>query len=345
MAELTMKTHATLFVTDRPPIHQQLAREAAPAGLGLTMLVSPTRGQVLEALGGMEFFISERSGVIGADHFKAGSDLRLVQRFGSQVHDIDTEAAGRAGVPVCSWPLAQSTLVAEHVMMQILGLLKRAREGSEIITAAKSWGDGPQRTDANTFNMNWSGLKGIRQIQQSTVGILGFGEIGTELALRLAPFDCEVLYYRRNRLPTSAERRLGVRYAPLAELLGESDTLCCLLPHTKQTEGSVNAEFIAQMKPGAMLVNSGASTSLDEDAVTAAYKSGQLGGVAADGHRWEPVRPTDPLVALARDRSANVLLTPHTAQGNVKLTAELRVVEFTNLVNSIEGLPLQHRLV
>jgi lactate dehydrogenase-like 2-hydroxyacid dehydrogenase len=345
MAELTVKTHPTLFVTDRPPIHQQLARDAAPEGLELTMLVSPTRGEVLEALSGMEFFISERSGVIDADHFRAGSDLRLVQRFGSQVHDIDTAAAAEAGVPVCSWPLAQSTLVAEHVMMQILGLLKRVREGSEIIAAADPWGDGPQRTDANTFNMNWSGLAGIRQIQQSTVGILGFGEIGTELALRLQPFDCEVLYHRRNRLPESAERRLGVRYTPLAELLAESDTLCCLLPHTEQTESSVDAAFIAQMKPGAMLVNSGASTTLDEAAVAAAYQSGQLGGVAADGHRWEPVRPNDPLVVLARDRSANVLLTPHTAQGNVKLTAELRVIEFTNLVSVLEGRPLQHRLI
>ncbi|MFV1989555.1 MAG: hypothetical protein ACC652_02305, partial [Acidimicrobiales bacterium] len=180
-----MTTHPTLFVTGRPPIHQQLARDAAPRELELTMLVSPTRDEVLSALGEMEFFISERTGVIDAEHLSAGPKLRLIQRFGSQVHDIDTEAARNAGVPVCSWPLVQSTLVAEHVMMQILGLLKRARQGAEIVAEAAPWGEGPQQTDANTFNMNWSRQDDIRQIHQSTIGILGFGEIGTELALRL----------------------------------------------------------------------------------------------------------------------------------------------------------------
>ncbi len=345
MPEDHTMTHPTLFVTGRPPIHQQLARDAAPKQLDLTMLVSPSRDEVLDALSDMEFYISERSGVIDEEHFKAGPNLRLVQRFGSQVHDIDTNAARNAGVPVCSWPLAQSTLVAEHVMMQLLGLLKRVREGSEIIAGAAAWGDGPKRTDANNFNMNWSQQKGIQQIQASTVGILGFGEIGTELALRLRPFDCNVVYFRRNRLPESAEERLGVRYAALQELLAESDALVCLLPHTAETEGSIDQQFLREMKPGAMLINSGASTTLDEDAVAAAYRSGHLGGVAADGHRWEPVRPEDPLVILAHDRSANVILTPHTAQGNVKLTPALRVVEFTNLVSLLEGRPLRHRLV
>ena len=68
-------------------------------------------------------------------------------------------------------------------------------------------------------------------------------------------------------------------------------------------------------------------------------------GVATDGYRWEPVRPDNPLVELAADRSANVVLTPHSAQGDRKLDAEARRVEWTNVVNLLEGRPLEHRLV
>lgn len=319
--------------------------EAAPRQLDLTVLGSPSRDEVLTALGGTEIFVSERSGVVDASHIAAGSSLRLIQRLGSQVHDIDLDAARRAGIPVCFWPLPQCTMVAEHVLMQMLTLAKRLREGSEVVIEAEPWGDGPKRSDANTFRMNWSEREGIRQMRDSTVGIIGFGEIGTELAVRLRALQCRVLYNRRKRLPESAEQRLGVQYAPLDELLKLSDTVCSLLPHSAETEGLVDEEFIARMKPGAMLVSSGASTILDEDAVAAAYRSGRLGGVAADGHRWEPVRPDDPLVLLARDRSANVVLTPHSAQGDRKLTAAARADEFTNLVNLIEDRPLEHRLV
>ena len=335
----------TLFVTDRVLVHQQKALLAAPDGLAITMMESPSRDEVLAALGDAEIFVSERNGVVDEAYFEAGVNLRLVQRLGSQVHDIDLDAARRAGVPVCFWPLPQSRMVAEHMLMQMLTVLKRAREGSEVVIEAAPWGDGPERSDANTFKMNWSGRTDIRQIHDSTVGIIGFGEIGTELALRLRPFGCRVLYNRPDRLPEATENELGVSYATADELLAESDTVCTLIPHSPETDGAVNEEFIAKMKPGAMLVGSGASTNFDEAAVAAAYRSGRLGGVATDGHRWEPVRPDDPLVVLAADRSANVVLTPHTALADMPMTPDARAHEFTNLVNLIEDRPLEHRLV
>jgi len=335
----------TLFVTYRQTIHQQLIRDAAPDGLDVTMLTSPSKEEVLAALGDKEILVSERAGAVDADHVAAGRNLRLIQRLGSQVHDIDLDAAGAAGIPVCFWPLEGCTMVAEHALMQILGLLRRFREGSEVVIEAAPWGDGPVRSDANTFHANWSGRNDIRHLHDSTVGILGFGEIGTELATRLGPFGCRVLYNRRTRLPRSAEERLGVEYAAVDDLLTRSDTVVSLLPHSDETEGSIDAAFIGQMKTGAMLVSAGASTILDEDAVAEAYRSGRLGGVATDGHRWEPVRPDDPLVVLAADRSANVVLTPHSAQGDRKLDADARRVEWTNAVNLLAGRPLEHRLV
>ena len=343
-----MNGHRTVFTTDRPLIHRELALEAAPPRLDIEMLVSPDRATLIAALAGAEFLISERAGLIDAEVVAAGRELRLIQRLGSRVHDIDLDAARESGVPVCTWPLAQSTMVAEHAMALILALVKRLGESMAVMTGEvdgdRDWGE-PRECDAVTFAINWSGRTGITMLTDTTVGIVAMGEIGTELARRLRAFGCRVLYHNRNRLPEWAEERLGVRYRTRDELLGESDVVCLLLPHSEESTGLTDAGFLARMRPGAMLVSCGASTTLDEDAVADALGSGHLAGVATDGHRWEPPRPDAPLVALARDPRANVVLTPHTAQGDIRLTAELRAPEFSNLVALLDGRPLRHRVV
>ena len=88
-----------------------------------------------------------------------------------------------------------------------------------------------------------------------------------------------------------------------------------LLPHSVDTARMVDAGFLRRMRPGSFLINGGASTLLDEEAVADAYRAGDLARVATDGYAWEPVRPDNPLAALAADPRANVVLTPHSALG------------------------------
>ncbi len=339
-----MKEHRTLIVTSRPPIHRQLLLEAAPPALDITMLVSPSSDELLDAVRSVQpvFLVSERTGEIDRRTIEAGAGLRLIQRLGRQIHDIDLDAARAAGIPVCNWPLPQLSMVAEHVMMQILSLLKRVRPATAVVVEASDrWGP-PQRCDANTFAINWSGFTGVRQVAEATIGIIGFGEIGTNLAELLRPFDATLLYNRRNRLPRRAEDDLGVSYASVEDIQLRSDVIVLLLPHSPETEGSIDRRFVERMKPGSFLVSSGASTLLDEKAVVAAYRSGHLAGIASDGFRWEPVRPVDPLVELATDPSNNVILTPHSAQADLVLNADLRRHEFTNLQAVINDEPLRH---
>ncbi len=341
-----MNVHRAIFVTSRPPVHQRLALEAAPDELDITMLVSPTPEEVEQAITELDptFLISERTGLINAAMIKAGPRLRLIQRLGSQVHDIDLDAARARNVPVCFWPLPQLAMVAEHVMMQMLSLVKRGRPASAVVVeASERWGE-PKRCDADTFAIDWSGFRGVRQIRGSTVGIVGLGEVGTVLAGLLQPFGCSVLYHRRTRLPSATEDRLGVCYADRDALLARSDIVVVLMPHSPDTEGSVDASFIERMRPRSFLVSSGASTLLDEGAVAAGYVSGHLAGIAADGFRWEPVRPDNPLVTLAADSSANVVLTPHSAQADLILDVDLRRHEFTNIRGVLDGRPLRHRV-
>ena len=308
------------------------------------MLVSPSTSEILDALAGAEFLVSERSRVIDASIIEAGRGLRLIQRLGLQVHDIDLDAARRARVPVCRWPLPQCAMVAEHVVMQVMALLKRTRSAERIVTEASvEWGP-PQRCDADTFLIDWSRMSGVRQLRDCTVGIVGLGEIGTELAVRLGAFGCELLYHRRNRMPDRTEEQMRIAYAGLDDLLGHSDVVVLLLPHSTDTAGIADDRFLNLLRPGSLLVNAGASALLDEEAVARAYRSGHLGGVATDGFVWEPVRPDNPLVALAADPGANVVLTPHSAQAGLVIDTAVRRAEYANLLAALEGRPLQHQV-
>src|SRR5690606_1467938 len=126
-----------------------------------------------------------------------------IQRLGRMTQDIDLDAARAAGIPVCNWPLRSCAMVAEHMMMQILSLAKRYRDGESTLLQAGEGGT-PRKCDGNYFAINWTGRQGIRRLADCTVGIMGFGEVGCELAVRLQPFGCRVLYNKRRPLPTDA---------------------------------------------------------------------------------------------------------------------------------------------
>lgn len=337
--------HQTLFLTEREAQHQQRALDGAPPELEVIMRRAPDRAELLALLPQAEFLISERAGLIDAEMIAAGRRLRLIQRLGVQVWDIDLAAARAAGIPVCYLPVQTCALVAEHVVMQCLGLLKRLRELMVLVESAESGGQTPRRCDESHYAYNWTGRAHIGGLTGKTVGILGFGEIGGELARRLRSFDCEVLYYKRRRLPPQAEAQLGLRYASsLAEAAAASDIVVALLPFGPQTDQCLNAEFFRRMRPGALFIQSGGSGTVDEDALAAALRSGHLGGAAVDGFTWEPVPPDNGLIALARDRQFNLVLTPHVAGGAAPRVGKLRAGDYQNLLAVLQGRELRYRI-
>ena len=212
-----------LFITHRGERHQQDALGAAPENLTVTMLRSPSKDEILAELPGKDFLITERSGVIDADIIAAGSSLRLIQRLGSQTYDIDLKAAKKAGVPVCYLPVRSCIMVAEHMVLQILALAKRLREVMELTQSADDFGNPSKLCDEDYFAYNWTGRENLLGLWESTVGILGFGEIGNELARRLQGYGCHILYNKRNRLPEEAEQELNITFATQDELLAKSD--------------------------------------------------------------------------------------------------------------------------
>ena len=338
-----MTRYKTIFTTERGQRHQQAALRAAPAGLDITMLRQPDKATLRSFLAEAEYLISERAGLIDADLIRAAPHLKLILRLGSLTYDIDVAAARAAGVAVCYWPVGSVIRVAEHVVLQMLALSKKLREVEAITLAAGSeWGES-KRTDEDTFAYNWSGRQEIDGLWHKSIGIVGFGEIGAELARRLAGWDCTLLYHKRRRLPEQVETDLYLSYVDEDTLFAQSDFVVNLLPYFKQTDLMINAAYFAKMKPGAFIVSCGSGSVIDEADLATAIESGRLGGAALDTFEWEPIKADNPLIALAK-AGYNVLLTPHTAAGASAAAAQERTADYTNIVNHIEGRPLHYQV-
>ena len=336
--------HKTLFLTNRGEVHQKVALEAAPAELDVMIRRGASKDEVLSLLPEMEFLISERTGAIDADIIAAGKKLRLIQRLGSQTWDIDLAAAQSAGIPVCYLPVRTCVLVAEHLVLQLLSLAKRIRELVDVTEKAGDWGLPPKRCNENYFAFNWSGRKRIDALYQSSVGILGFGEIGTELARRLQGFGCRVLYSKRRPLPRDVENKLGLTHVSRNDLARQSDFIACLLPNLPENNQTIDRSFFSLMKRGAHFAHCGAPGVVNEGDMLQALYDGQLGGAAIDCFTYEPLRPDDPLVPVARQPASNLILTPHVAAGTVAVSREERIPDYQNIVRTLKGEELNFRL-
>jgi phosphoglycerate dehydrogenase-like enzyme len=281
------------------------------------------RDELLRLIADADALITERSGAIDAELIAAGVRLKVIHRYGSLTHDIDIDAARARGIAVSMKPIRGTIAVAENVMLQTLALARRVMPLQRVVrTSPEAFKIGPpphapQRTSEDVFAFNWSGQRGVRLLQDKTIGILGFGEIGVELARRLAGWNCALLYSKRQRLPASVERELNIAYRDQDALLRDSDIVVSLLPYFPETDQWLNAARVATMRPGALLVHAGSGSVIDEAAVAAALRTGALGGASFDTFEWEPLPQDNPLLTLAdADPDANVFLLPHIGSCN-----------------------------
>jgi lactate dehydrogenase-like 2-hydroxyacid dehydrogenase len=200
---------------------------------------------------------------------------------------------------------------AEHIFSLMLGLSRKLTKINGLITTERLTlaGYRPKFFDRRySPNANWARIGGLRSLHHSTLGIVGLGEIGREVALRAVAFGMRVAYYQRTRLPGAEEHALGIEYRDFDALLGGSDWICCLVPGEASTRGLFDAARLAKIRPGACLINVSRADVVDRDAAVAALESGRLGGLGQDAFYEEPGRADDPLLAFD-----NVIITPRVA--------------------------------
>jgi len=264
-----------------------------------------------EALPGAHVVITESLPVGRAEIAAAGKTLRIVQKYGTVLSNIDAAACRRAGLQVLTLRRRANMSCAEHAMGLLLALVRKIPETAGLVSLEQlqAAGYSPTKYDRDhTANANWARVTGTRNLFGRQLGILGLGEIGRELALRAAGFGMRLVYTQRRRLRPSEEARYGVSYVSLESLLGESDYITLHLPGNDATRSFIGRGQFAQMKPGAILVNVSRPQLVDREALLEALREGRLGGFAHDPHYDAPGRADDPLLAFR-----NVIITPHLA--------------------------------
>lgn len=267
---------------------------------------------VADVVAGAEVILTRKRFVDAAMLAAAAPTLRFVQIHGHLADRADLAAARAAGVPVAVMPSRGCIAVAEHAMGLMLALARRIVPGHAGVLAARYRERQlvPATTSERAFAFNWLADSGLGELYGKTLGLVGFGEIGQEVARRAAAFGMTIRYWSRRRLAPAFERELGASYRPLETLAAESDYLSLHLPHTAVTERLIDGRMLAQMKPGARLINTSRGGVVDEMALVAALRSGQIAGAGLDVFVEEPLPEQHPLMAIE-----HVVLTPHVGGG------------------------------
>jgi len=252
--------------------------------------------------------------------FESAERLKVVSRHGIGVDAVDLQAATEHGVLVTNTPHVNAVAVAEHALALMLGLLRR-------IPAA----------DASVKAGRWEGLKFMGgELYGKTLGIVGLGAIGVELARRARGLGMNVLYVKRRR-SLELEEQLGLTFKPLNELLKESDIVSIHLPLTDETKGLIGEEEIASMKPNAYIINTARGGIINLNALTQALKAGRLAGAALDVYDSEPPNFNHPLFKLE-----NVILTPHIAAYTVEAVRRMDITAAENILKALKGQIPEH---
>jgi phosphoglycerate dehydrogenase-like enzyme len=217
--------------------------------------------------------------------------LRLIQKIGVGVNTIDRAAAAKAGIAVANMPGTNTAAVAEHTLALMLATLRRVAAFDVATRAGRGWQIGVE--DAI----------GLGEIGGSRVGFVGYGGVPQRLTPALQALGAEVRFWNRSPRPDAAAMAL-----PLDELLATSDIVSLHVPLTAETRQMFDRARIAQLKPGAILINTARGELIDQNALAEALQSGHLAGAGLDVFEREPM--TEPGLLAA---CPTLIATPHIA--------------------------------
>lgn len=267
-----------------------------------------SKEELLAIIGEYDALIVRSGTRVDGDVIAAGERLRVVGRAGMGVDNIDVRAATMRGIVVMNTPDANSIATAELAMALMLALSRHTAQAHASLLAGE-W----RRSDFVGTELNGK-----------TLGIIGFGRIGRLVAQRAQAFNMNVIALDPF-VSEEVSRQLGVPLVDFDDLLAQSDYVSLHTAATPETEKMINAETIAQMKPGVRLINAARGKLIDEEALAGALQSGHLAGAALDVYSKEP--PQDnPLIGLP-----NVLHTPHLGAS----TLEAQTTVATEIVDQV----------
>ena len=312
-----MSSKPTIVVTDYK--FPDLALEQAAAEHAGCVLI----GHHCESEAELKAAVADADAVItqfarlSAPVVAAMTRARAIVRYGIGVDNVDLDAARQHGIPVANIPDYCIDEVADHTLSFILAMTR------QVVTHTADLRSGHWRLAVP--------VSGMKVLRDQTVGLVGFGRIGREVAARLLAFKCRVLVYDP-MVPEAEIQRLGALSVPLTQLLAESDIVSLHCPSTPATRHIIGPAALAAMKPSALLVNVARGDLVDTHALLDALQSGHLGAAALDVFDPEPLPLEHALRTLP-----NVVIAPHIASVSVTAVQALRQGAIARAVAAVRG--------
>ena len=245
--------------------------------------------------------------------FQVCPDLKLISVLGIGTDNIDLAAASRAGIKVCNTPGYSAVSVAEHALTLMLAAARKMPAHEQELRAGR-----------------WTRLPMI-QLHGKTLGIVGFGSIGRQLASLAQGIGMQV---RAWTLHPSMERaaKSGIEFVELDQLLAQSDVISIHIRASEETRGLISREALAKVKPSCILVNTARASIVDTPAMIDCLRTGKLAAAALDVFDQEPLPPTDSLLSLA-----NVVLSPHNAGMTPEAVEKGNQMAVDNVIAFLQG--------
>jgi glyoxylate reductase len=293
---LGQETELRVWEEELPPTADELQRLASRCHGLLTLLTDRVDAELLDSI----------------------PTLVVVSNMATGFDNIDVAAASERNVLVTRTPGVLSETVADFTFALLLAAARRIPEADQYVRTGrwKTWGP--------------SILLG-RDVFGATLGIVGMGGVGTEVAKRARGFGMRIVYHDPIRKHT-LERRYRMSFLALDDLLQKSDFVTLHAPLTPETRGLIGRRELVLMKETAILVNTGRGPLVDQTALHTALKSGRIAGAALDVTDPEPIRSDDPLLTLE-----NLVIAPHIASASVATRSGMAMMAAKNLLTALAG--------
>ena len=250
----------------------------------------------------------------------AAPKLKVVSNLAVGYDNIDIMEATRRGIVVGNTPGVLTETTADLAFALLMAAARRVVEADDYTRKGK-W-------------KTWGPMILLGQdIHHATLGIIGLGRIGAELAQRANGFSMKVIYYDELRRSDEEESKLGVEYVPeLTKLLSRADFISVHVPLTAKTRHLIGAAEFALMRPTAVFINTSRGSVVDQKALYEALKSRQIFAAAVDVTVVEPIPQDDPLLNLD-----NIIITPHIASASFATRTEMAIMAVENLIAGLRG--------
>ena len=273
--------------------------------------------QIVQTLRGFDALLLMRERTRFSDkEYSQLPRLKLISQTGRTSRHLDLPAATRRGIAVAGTPSDSGSTTKELTIGLILALLRKIPQVNQRMREER-----------------WPALTGL-MLEGKTIGVLGFGRIGREVARIMKAFDTRVLAYSRTLTPEKAAES-GAEAVSMETLLRESDVVTLHIQFNEQTRGIIGAKELALMKAGAYLVNTGRGPLVVEQAMIQALQSGRLGGVGLDVYDIEPLPMDHPL-----RRFDNAILMSHRGYATVEILSERYEQAMENILTFIDRKPV-----